>query len=104
MHGVSRERTSTCKAVQTLNSLRTDEFTLEGLEVGVSVGSGAGRSWKDDKFPGGGCHAPAFALRPEPLGVFGELLKGKVKKENIGAHLENGLYQEGGTQGRGDKF
>lgn len=70
----------------------------------MSVGSDDGGSWKDDTFPGGGCHAPAFALHPEPLGVLGELLKGKVKKENIGAHMENGLCQEGGTQERGDKF
>lgn len=70
----------------------------------MSVGSSDSGSWKDDKFPGGGCHAPAFALHPEPLGVLGALLKGKVKKEIIGAHIENGLHQEAGTQERGDKF
>lgn len=49
----------------------------------MSVGSGDGRSWKDDKFPGGRCHAPAFALHPEPLGVLGELLKAKLKKKTL---------------------
>lgn len=34
-------------------------------------------------------------------GVPGELLKGKVKEENTGTHIENGLCQEGvGSHGR----